>query len=149
MEVLQDQFEFNVSNAEATVMRYVGDLQAEHVQVPECLGGVPVAAIAANSFRDAKMLRTVAFPDSLQRLERDALAGCNALIEIVLPGAVEISGCLQFACPSLRCVVINGTEVSPAGLLSLSSLNGVGIVQHYNKDGVEAWIDLELRAICG
>ena len=148
MEVMQDQYEFDVSNAEATVVRYVGDLQAEHVQVPECLGGVPVAAIAANSFRDATMMRTVAFPDSLQRLERDALAGCDALIEIVLPGTVEFSG-LQFECPNLRCVVINGTEVSPAGLLSLSILNGVGIVQHYNKDGVEAWIDLELRAICG
>jgi hypothetical protein len=141
------EFEIVVMNDVVKVVRYLGE--KSHINIPEMFDGMSVIEVAAQAF-SGKPLQTVVFPGSLRCLEMDALTGCDELVEISLPGSLsEIRGCIQCECPTLQTVRIEGSEISVGCLIGLSSLNGVQILQHYIKNGVEAWINIEMRAICG
>lgn len=75
---------------------------------------------------------------------------CNQVMEVSLPGSIEeIVGSLQDICPELKTLVLRGAALSPACMLAVSCLNGVQVLHHYRNDGIEAWVNLEMRAICG
>lgn len=140
-------FEFVVEGNEATIKRYLGTKQ--HVDVPEMVEGLRVVGVDTQAFAGAP-LQTITFPDSLQRLDMDALAGCSKLIEVSLPAGIEhIGGCLQDGCPELKTLVLRGAALSPACMIAVSCLYGVETLQRYSAAGVEAWVTLKMKAICG
>ena len=141
------EFEFVVEGNEAVITRYLGTNQ--HVEVPDMVNGLRVVGVDAQSFAGAP-LQTVSFPDSLRRLNMDALKGCTKLVEVSLPAGIEhIGGCLQDGCPELKTLVLRGAALSPACMIAVSCLNGVETLYQYSAAGVEAWVTLKMKAICG
>lgn len=143
---MKNDFEYIVLDSnEASVKRYLG--AGKHVEVPDRIGGLPVVAVEAQAFAETGVL-SITFPDTLSTLADDALAGCDALVELALPGKLSvIARGLLGLCPDLQCVMISGATISASLMEAVSNLNGVGIVQRYINGSVEAYIDLELRAI--
>lgn len=84
------------------------------LQIPDELGGLPVAGIGSGAFGDCLALTTVVLPDSGKKIEKNAFRGCSGLEQVVLP-----EGMTNIAANAFRdCVSLKALEL-PASLANV------------------------------
>lgn len=83
-------FVYIVSKTGAALTRYLGD--AERVEVPRRLSGVPVTVIGENAFAQNAALRAAVLPPSVVEIRSGAFASCPLLEYIVMPDSVRRIG---------------------------------------------------------
>jgi hypothetical protein len=68
------------------IVKYLG--RSEAVVIPAEFEGIPVVAIGAEAFSGNRTMKSVAIPDSVTIIEKDAFDGCAALADITIPAPV-------------------------------------------------------------
>ncbi len=82
------------------------------ISIPTMLGGLPVACIGDNAFRDCCNLTHVTIPDSVTNIGYTAFNGCSKLSSLTIPNNVTGIGPFAFSeCNALTNVVL-GSGVS-------------------------------------
>ena len=123
-------FTYTVIGQEVIVTGFTGN--PEVLEIPDCIGGLPVTEVRDNAFYCCTSLRRISLPDSIRTMGHHCFYGCCSLGEIVLPGRLsEIGmGCFE-GCTSLETVTIpDGLEVLPDSCFRRCSvLNDVMIPQ--------------------
>ncbi len=98
----------------AQITQYAGT--GGNVEVPGTLDGVPVSAIGDYAFSWAEGIRSLTFPDGLERIGNWAFVNCTGLEEAVIPDSVKHIGDGAFTgCENLAGVTFG------MGLVSLGS----------------------------
>ncbi|MBR0540851.1 MAG: leucine-rich repeat protein, partial [Clostridia bacterium] len=70
-------WEYTVSNNEATVTGYTGSLT--DIDIPSALGGYPVTKIGNSAFSGKTTLTSVTIPDSVLTIGNSAFYNCNQM----------------------------------------------------------------------
>lgn len=85
------------------------------VTVPDKIDGCPVECIGKKAFLSNKMVKQIALPETVTRIEDWAFAFCGKLSKIVLPyHAMEIGQGIFKECPSLEQIIDeHGDEQDP------------------------------------
>lgn len=97
----EGDFAFSVKNGRATLTAYTGS--ADHLTVPDTLGGYPVTSISYCAFRDCAALLSVALPGSVTTIGSNAFENCASLSQIILPDSLAYIGTHAFyGCVSLE-----------------------------------------------
>ena len=81
---------------EGTVTVTDCDETAQHVTVPETIGGMPVTAIESRAFFGCTALASVQLPEGITQIGPRAFSGCTALTSVQLPESVTDVGVLCF-----------------------------------------------------
>lgn len=98
-------------NQTATIEYYRG--KDVSVEIPECIDGHLVTAIAKKAFLSAKTLARIVVPSSVSKIGDWAFASCNRLTELVLPKRVlEIGSGVFRDCICLEKIVLTDAESS-------------------------------------
>ena len=84
----EDGFEYGVVGDYAVLTDYFGD--AEDVRVPETLGGCPVTCVPSRAFYSNNVVRSLEFPNTVTRIDRDAVYVCTGIERIYIPASVEV-----------------------------------------------------------
>ncbi len=88
-------FEYTVSNGEATITGYTGT--ASDITIPAALGGCPVTKLGEWMFLSCDNLTTVNIPDSVSIIGEGAFYGCSNLVSITIPNSITKIGVDAFA----------------------------------------------------
>ncbi len=93
------------------------DAQAESVEIPTELDGLPVTAIGNRAFSSCTALTSVILPDSLTSIGDHAFSRCSGLASITIPeGVTDIGTSAFLSCSSLTSVRIPDSVTSIGGL---------------------------------
>ena len=104
---------FRVYRGKATVSGPVPGRQQENLDVPDRLGGVPVASVESDAFADCADLRSVSLPDSLRSVGFRAFLGCTNLTNVVVGAGLKVVEFDAFSrCPNLAAVRIAATNAT-------------------------------------
>ena len=104
---------FRVYRGKATVCGPVPGRPQESLDVPDRLGGVPVASVEPDAFADCADLRSVSLPDSLRSVGFRAFLGCTNLTNVVVGAGLKVVEFDAFSrCPNLAAVRIDATNAT-------------------------------------
>lgn len=96
----ENEFEFETTDGEATILKFVGN--GDNVVVPSEVGGAPVRRIGERAFADCETLKSVRLPEGLAEIGPGAFAGDSQLAQINFPDSVAVIGAKAFEnCVSL------------------------------------------------
>lgn len=90
----EGDFSYAVSDSKAAITAYTGS--ADHLIVPDTLGGYPVTSIRYCAFRGCTSLVTVVLPDSLTAIGSNAFQNCFSLTQLDLPESLSMIGTHAF-----------------------------------------------------
>ena len=116
----------------------------EDIVIPDQYNGLPVVAIASNTFSDNMRLRTVFIPDTVKTVGSSAFKNCKNLSEVHIgSGVVWIESSVFSGCDALADIVIPDSveyigQAAFWGCKSLSSINipeGVTDIEPYVFSG--------------
>lgn len=79
-----DESAFTFDAATGTITGWQGE--ASQLTIPSDIDGIPVTAIATDSFCGLEALETVVFPDSIARIGRNAFVDCPSLSYLIFRG---------------------------------------------------------------
>lgn len=134
----EGDFEYSVSDGEATVTGYTGD--AAELVVPETLGGYPVTSIGKHAFEDCGSLVSIDLPEGLKSIGDGAFYDCSSLTSIDLPEGLTSIGMRAFCgCSSIETVdlpdgvtsIKDGTFLLCSSLVSIDLPDGVTTVEDF------------------
>ncbi len=92
-----------ISGGNAVITGYDGE--PENITVPASIEGCPVTVIQDDAFYCCKSLRSISFPDSLQKIGNNSFYGCSALESVDIPDSVTDIGKGSFCgCISLESI---------------------------------------------
>ncbi len=107
-------FTYTVSESKATITQ-VSHSASGTVNIPENLGGYPVAVIESRAFSNCSKITAVNFPDTLETIGAWAFYNCVNIKDIVIPDSVKTIDVSAFDhCTGLKSVEI-GKGVSLIG----------------------------------
>ncbi|MBR4867878.1 MAG: leucine-rich repeat domain-containing protein [Clostridia bacterium] len=121
-------FEYEISNGEATITGYTGS--ATKLTIPSSLGGYPVTTIGEGAFYDCKSLTSVTIPNSVTTIGDDAFYRCYDLTSVTIPNSVTTIGEHAFyTCQSMTTVTIPNsvTTIGDGAFSGCHSLSSVTI----------------------
>jgi hypothetical protein len=96
-----DDFLYTVADKKVTITGYIGS--EVHLTVPESIKDMPVVAISDDAFADSSTLKTVAIPDSVERIGWHAFDECSNLEKVTLgKGIKEIDFSVFYRCNKLQ-----------------------------------------------
>lgn len=103
---LEEGLRYTVSDGQATITEYIGDVPSD-LTIPSEIDGYAVTAIGKEAFEGCDQLTTIHLPSSLTTIGNYAFAHCSALLSIVIPDGVTEIGYRAFdECSSLVSIVI-------------------------------------------
>ena len=101
----EGDFEFTISNGEATVTGYTGS--ETDLVIPDTLGGNPVVAIGFIAFQRSYDLVSISIPKSVSSIGIGAFQYCSSLTNVSIPNSVtNISSRAFYYCTSLASISI-------------------------------------------
>ena len=105
---------YRVENGEATVLDDLSlGRSRSALDLPDRLGGVPVASVEPDAFADCADLRSVSLPDSLRSVGFRAFLGCANLTNVVVGAGLKVVEFDAFSrCPNLAAVRIAATNAT-------------------------------------
>ncbi len=137
----QSDFNFDVTDGEVIVTRYIGS--ASSVTVPSELGGYPVVGIGYNSFKDTEVT-SVVIPNGVTWIGDDVFYNCINLTSVTIPDSVTFVGDYAFFhCSSLQSITIpeNVTRIDNGTFRGCSALASVVIPRNVTYIGNLAFSD--------
>ena len=72
------EWSYSVSDGAATVTG--ANPSSGDLEIPDTLGGVPVTGIASNAFVNCNELTSVAIPDGMASIGKNAFSNCTSLV---------------------------------------------------------------------
>lgn len=133
VETPAEEFEY-VADYEGNVWIFAYKGSEQNIVVPKQIDGKPVVAMAQQ--RDAtpfsETVVTIILPEGMQRIEKNAFAGCTALQSITLPESLTYMGSNAFeGCVSLKHISIPSDcwDESSTGVFSNSGLESVELAE--------------------
>lgn len=94
-------------NTRGAVVTGLADKKAEHIVIPEAIGGMPVVSIVRDAFYGSENgIKNITFPSTLKYIRDDVRIGGGESGEIVLPDGLEYIGNYAFAGTGLKKVYI-------------------------------------------
>jgi len=108
------------------------DKDAEEIEIPSQIEGIPVISIREGAFKDCTKLRKIVIPYTISSIEQQTFSNCISLEEVILPEAICTIGDHAFSnCSSLTGIKIPNTcreigEEVFAGCTSLSNIDYSG-----------------------
>ncbi|MBQ7827673.1 MAG: leucine-rich repeat protein [Clostridia bacterium] len=94
-------------NTKGAVVTGIVDKEAEHIVIPETIGGVPVISLVRDAFYGStKGIKSISFPSTLRYIRDDVLIGGGESGEIILPEGLEYIGSCAFAGTNLKKVYL-------------------------------------------
>lgn len=94
-------------NTEGAVVTGLADKEAEHIVIPETIGGVPVISIVRDAFYGSKTgIKSITFPSTLKYIRDDTRIGGGESGELVLPDGLESIGKFAFSGDNLKKIYI-------------------------------------------
>ena len=94
-------FLYTVADKKVTITGYIGS--EVHLTVPESIKDMPVVAISDDAFANSSTLKTVAIPDSVERIGWHAFDECSNLEKVTLgKGIKEIDFSVFYRCNKLQ-----------------------------------------------
>ncbi len=114
-------YEYTVTDGEASITAYMLVNVETDVVIPATLGGAPVTAIGRGAFQGNTSIQTVTMPDTVTTLDGMAFSNCTSLRQITLSTSLTRIpiGCFQ-QCTSLLEVVIPSSVTS----ISMNAFTG-------------------------
>lgn len=111
--VSDDGFKYAVVNRSVAVYGLDDDNDRVNLKIPSYIQGLPVTEIADYAFREEKAIASIEFPETLQKIGKEAFYNCESLFKVVFPSKLKSIGTKAFAeCESLTDVTLNqGLEV--------------------------------------
>ena len=104
-------YNYTLSNNQATVTRYIGEGGA--VSIPNTLNSYNVVSIGSNAFLFFNGLTSIIIPNSVTSIGGDAFAYCSSLTSITIPNSITSIGEHAFAgCESLTTLTIPNSVTS-------------------------------------
>ena len=104
-------YNYTLSNNQATVTRYIGEGGA--VSIPNTLNSYNVVSIGSNAFLFFNGLTSIIIPNSVTSIGGDAFAYCSSLTSITIPNSITSIGERAFAgCESLTTLTIPNSVTS-------------------------------------
>ena len=128
---VEDGFEYAIVEGEAILTGYSGDETC--VQVPDTLGGCPVAIVREETFYKNEALRAVLFPVTVRKTEVCAVRDCESLEAAFLPASVT-------QCHSQTVIDCGGAVVyAPEGSVPWEEMNYYDNLMNWTPGAEEAW----------
>ena len=101
----EGDFVYSVREGTAVITSYTGS--ADHLLVPDTLGGYPVTAISYCAFRNCASLCSVTLPDGILSIGSNAFRNCASLSQIVLPDSLTAIATHAFhGCSALQQIAL-------------------------------------------
>ena len=75
-------YRYKVENGKVTITEYSGD--GTEVVIPESIDGMPVVRIHTSAFHNCEKIKTIVFPDSVEKIDLLAFSKCYALEKVTL-----------------------------------------------------------------
>lgn len=148
-----DDFDYVVEGGEATITGYNGT--AEHVVVPDQLGGAPVKNIGSSAFSGNLVLRTIGLPETTWTIGNGAFATCTNLLEVTSASGLRTIGQNAFSsCSNFRSLPMPATlerigEYAFYNCKNFSNFSipaGVSYIGDHAFDGTD-WLTLSTKEI--
>ncbi|MBR7032036.1 MAG: leucine-rich repeat protein [Clostridia bacterium] len=145
-------WEYTVSNGEATVTRYYGS--ATEVSIPSKINGYTVTSLTgyyeSNGWRGifySKNVKAVTIPDSVTSIGQSAFSGCASLTSVTIGDSVTSIGYSAFSdCTSLTSVTIpdSVTSIGSYAFYNCRNLTSVTIPDSVTSIGYSAFYNTAL-----
>ncbi len=146
-------WEYSITNGEATVTKYVGNAAA--VTIPSALGGCPVTNIGDEAFCNCTDVTSVSIPNTVTRIGCGAFEECSSLTDITIPGSVtRIEEYAFGACTSLTSVTIHAgvTYIGDRAFTDCTAMTSITVAagnQNYcSIDGILYSADRKILYAC-
>ena len=131
-------WEYTVSNNEATVTGYTGSLT--DITIPSTLGGYDVTAIGNNAFKSKTSLTGVTLPNTLVSIGEYAFSDCTNIVTMQIPSTVRSIG--QYAFNNCKKI----TSISfPNGMSELNRYICYGCSELLSVSIPQSWKDACVR----
>ena len=113
MVVSDDGLKYVKNNRSIAVYGLDDDEDKVNLIIPSYIEGLPVKEIADYAFREEKSIASIEFPETLEKIGKEAFYKCGSLSKVVFPSKLKTIGAKAFAeCESLTDVTLNqGLEV--------------------------------------
>lgn len=124
MATALENFEYEIKNGEATIIRYKGDVA--EVKIPAQIGNAKVTYIAEDAFYQCADLKAVEIPDGVVEIGQWAFAE-TGLEKVVIPASVEKIGDAAFVrCKNLEEITLfNGVKEIGMGAFSETAIKDI------------------------
>ncbi len=137
-----ETFAYRLKEGKACVVGYSG--MEEHITVPSVLDDFPVGTIGKKAFWGNRTLRSIRLPDTIEKIEGWAFAGCKELLEVRLPENSEkelvLEGHIFQNCSQLRYIRFGAMEEALSRLLACAVTKlGADYLLDYSLVGSEKW----------
>ena len=120
-----EEFSYQVKNGKVCITGYNGI--EEQIIVPSVLNGYPVSIIGKKAFWGKKKLRSIHLPDTIEKVEEWAFAGCRELSDIWFLGqkasdnSLVLENHIFHNCVALRFVYFGTMKQSLARLIACAA----------------------------
>jgi hypothetical protein len=130
-------FEFS----QGTITKYVGT--SDTVEIPSSIGGLPVAIIGEDAFKDNATIKSLVIPDSVTLINDRAFQGMTALESAKIGNGVTYIGSSAFYGAALTAVTIPAsvTSIGSTAFFDNANLQRVTIANAKTSIGVYAFAD--------
>ena len=88
-------YRYKVENGKVTITEYSGD--STEVVIPESIDGMPVVRIHTSAFHYCEKIKTIVFPDSVEKIDLLAFSKCYSLENVTLGNGIRIIDSSPFA----------------------------------------------------
>lgn len=114
--VSDDGLKYVKNNRSIAVYGLDDDEDKVNLIIPSYIEGLPVKEIADYAFREEKSIASIEFPETLEKIGKEAFYKCGSLSKVVFPSKLKTIGAKAFAeCEFLTDVTLNqGIEVLDA-----------------------------------
>ena len=133
-------FETSGGGNNYTVIGYEGT--AKDLIIPSKYNGLPVVAIAAESFKENEIIETIVIPDSVKSIGESAFYECTSLESIELPASItEIASNTFYRCKKMTSVTILGdiTSIGESAFELCEKLGSIVIPDSCESIGEDAF----------